>query len=256
MKFGISNLSIIPVRKQSSEQSEMVTQLLFGDLYEVIEIQDKWVFIKQTFDGYEGWIDRKMAEIISESEFRKINSSSQYFISTLTGSIIGNNGNLNLVFGSSLPNFDGSKLGWDNTKYQLENSLGSSKLLPIDNLISISKLYLNTPYLWGGRSPFGIDCSGYTQMIFKVIGVSLPRDAYQQAELGIAQSVESSSIGDLAFFKNAEGKIIHVGLIIDNNQIIHASGKVRIDKLDKTGIYKTELNNYSHFLHSIKRIIS
>ena len=122
-------------------------------------------------------------------------------------------------------------------------------------LLENAYMYLNSPYLWGGRSPFGIDCSGFTQMVFKLCGISLPRDTGQQVELGVTINlIEESKTGDLVFFDNAEGKISHVGIIIPGNQIIHASGKVRIDRIDHQGIYNDEMKNYSHNLRVIKRI--
>jgi len=117
-------------------------------------------------------------------------------------------------------------------------------------------MYLNAPYLWGGRSPFGIDCSGFTQVIYKLNGFKLPRDASQQATIGETLSfIEESESGDLAFFDNEEGNIIHVGIMLENNNIIHASGKVRIDKIDHQGIFNSETNTYSHRLRLIKKIL-
>ena len=117
-------------------------------------------------------------------------------------------------------------------------------------------MYLNSPYLWGGRSPFGIDCSGFTQMVFKLNGIKLPRDAYEQAEIGKTLNfIEETQKGDLAFFDNEEGKIIHTGIIIDKNKIIHSSGKVRIDNLDHYGIFNAETGKYSHNLRLIKKVV-
>jgi len=127
---------------------------------------------------------------------------------------------------------------------------------PKSNLLETAFLYLNAPYLWGGKTPFGIDCSGFTQMVYKLNGYHLLRDASQQASQGIPLSfIEESEAGDLAFFDNDEGKIIHVGIIMDDNYIIHASGKVRVDRLDHLGIYNAELNKHTHKLRVIKKII-
>ena len=127
---------------------------------------------------------------------------------------------------------------------------------PKSDIVSTAFLYLNAPYLWGGKSPFGIDCSGFTQMVYKLCGYKLLRDAYQQSNQGDALSfIEESEPGDLAFFDNEEGKIIHVGIIMENNYIIHASGKVRIDRLDHLGIYNAEQNKHTHRLRVIKKIV-
>ena len=124
-----------------------------------------------------------------------------------------------------------------------------------DKLVENALMYLNAPYLWGGRSPLGIDCSGFTQMVYRLQGVDLPRDAYQQAEVGTTLSfVEESEAGDLAFFDNNEERITHVGIILENNHIIHASGKVRIDRIDQQGIFKKELGTHTHKLRLIKSI--
>ena len=115
--------------------------------------------------------------------------------------------------------------------------------------------YLNAPYLWGGRSPFGIDCSGFTQLVFKFAGIKLQRDAYQQGGQGsIINFIEEVQPGDLAFFSNDEGAIIHVGIMLKDNRIIHSSGKVRIDKIDHFGIYNAETKKHSHLLKLIKRM--
>ena len=160
-----------------------------------------------------------------------------------------------ILIGSTLPSFDKKifKLGEKEIKFQ---GLTTKGLKNKNLLIEYAMLYLNAPYLWGGRSPFGIDCSGLTQMTYRLQGTEIPRDAQQQAELGKTLSfIEESQPGDLAFFDNSEGKIIHVGLILENNYIIHASGKVRIDRLDQQGIYNNEIRSHTHKLRLIKSII-
>jgi cell wall-associated NlpC family hydrolase len=143
----------------------------------------------------------------------------------------------------------------NSTNYDFEG-LRVSGVKPKDNLVKTAYQYLNSPYLWGGKTPFGIDCSGFTQMVYKLNGYKLLRDASQQSTQGeVLSFIEESEPGDLAFFDNEEGKIIHVGIMLENNYIIHASGKVRIDRLDHLGIYNAEINRHTHRLRVIKKII-
>ena len=134
--------------------------------------------------------------------------------------------------------------------------IGTNGINEKDDLVKTAFLYLNAPYLWGGKTPFGIDCSGFTQMVYKLNGYKLLRDVSQQATQGEALSfIEESQPGDLAFFDNSEGEIVHVGIIMKDNYIIHAYGKVRIDRLDQSGIYNTEARKHTHKLRVIKKII-
>ena len=133
--------------------------------------------------------------------------------------------------------------------------LFSQNLIQKSNLIKTASLYLNSPYLWGGKTPSGIDCSGLTQMVYRINGHFIPRDASQQVELGETLSfIDESQAGDLAFFDDDEGKIIHVGILLENNYILHSHGKVKIDRIDQTGIYNSETQKHSHKLRIIKKI--
>jgi len=267
LKYGICNLSIVPIRKEPSDQAEMVSQLLFGETFKIIPIairsEKKWLKIQTTFDQYEGWIDEKQFLPVNEKYFTDISQMKVAITMDLVHPATTDNSYIPIVIGSSLSNFDGVNFQLLKQKFHYNGQA----IIPDNsniNLLLISKIankYLNAPYLWGGRSPFGIDCSGFTQMVFKLIGISLKRDAYQQAEQGrIINFVEESQEGDLAFFENEERKIIHVGIILNNTEnpsarnIIHASGKVRIDKLDHHGIYNISTKKYSHRLRIIKRI--
>jgi cell wall-associated NlpC family hydrolase len=261
LKYGICHLSVVPCRIEPADTSEMVTQLLFGETVSVYEEKKgSWRRIKTAFDNYSCWIDHKQITIISEEEFEKINSSPFVVCSELI-SVTQNKTTQEytpIVLGSSLPHFKGNKALINETSFIYEGETISSAIPPSskNNIINNAFLYLNAPYLWGGRSPFGIDCSGFTQIIYKLNGFSLPRDASQQAEIGQTLSfIEESEAGDLAFFDNDEGNIIHVGIMLDNNRIIHASGCVRIDKIDHQGIYNVDTNTYSHRLRLIKKVL-
>lgn len=241
------------MRAEVSDRSEMVSQALFGEKVEILDQKDSWIKIKAEFDGYEGWCDKKQFLEIPESEFRKI--TSDLFATESFNLLVENEKPITLPIGAHLPNLSNGKmiLGAKEFEYIGESCSGD---LAKSEIVNIAKLYLNTPYLWGGKSVFGIDCSGFVQQVYKLCGHKLPRDAYQQAEFGEPLSfIEEAEPGDLAFFDNKDGKIIHVGIILEGNKIIHAHGKVRIDPFDNNGIFNTDSQNYSHKLRVVKRII-
>jgi len=252
--FGICNLSIIPLRAEPSDKSEIVSQVLFGEHFEILENAKQWLKIKLYFDKYEGWIDVKQYQAISETNYNQLSNDSIILNSDLIEYIIGpNNFLMPIPLGASLSFLNHNEINSSNFNFE---GLKVSGIKPKNNLIETSFMYLNTPYLWGGKTPFGIDCSGFTQMVYKLNGYHLLRDASQQALQGEALSfIEESESGDLAFFDNEEGKITHVGIMMEDNFIIHASGKVRIDRLDHLGIYNAEANKHTHKLRVIKKII-
>ncbi|NEW83094.1 MAG: C40 family peptidase [Mariniphaga sp.] len=262
MRYGISNLSIVPVRSEPREKSEMCTQILFGEHYTIIEENAKWCQVKLAFDGYEGWIDRKMVNEIDEQDFLELEEIPR-IVTTDVFNIVqpaGDYSNFLIVAGSSLPHFDRVahtfKIG--KVAYSIQgNSIASPpnevRVVIIENALK----YFNAPYLWGGRSPFGIDCSGFSQILYKMAGLTIPRDAVQQAMLGENLTfVEEALPGDLAFFDNEEGAIIHVGIIWEKNKIIHSSGKVRIDNVDHFGIFNIDTGRYTHQMRLMRRLIN
>lgn len=261
MRFGISNLSIVPVRTNPAEKSEMCTQILFGEHYSIIEENEKWAKIEMAFDGYQGWIDRKMIFEISADEFLELQQR-RPFISTDVFNIVQPQGSYNnflIVAGSSLPHFDVAEKTFriGSVLYTIQGNVSAEPAVDVRNsIISNALKYFNAPYLWGGRSPFGIDCSGFSQVLYKMAGVAIPRDASQQATVGENLSfVEESLPGDLAFFDNSDGKIVHVGIIWEKNKIIHSSGKVRIDNVDQFGIYNLDTRQYTHKMRLMRRVI-
>lgn len=257
--YGICNLSIVPCRKEPSDKSEMVTQLLFGDHFQVLEMQGNWCRIKIAFDNYECWIDKKQFLAISNSTFDLLNTNDVFCTNELIQIITESKQSqlFPIVLGSSLPNFDAGECVIENSTFQYEGTFANCSLpSPKADFIETAMMYLNAPYLWGGKSPFGIDCSGFSQMVYKLNGTKLFRDAYQQAEQGeILSFVEEAEPGDLAFFDNDEGRIVHVGIVMQNNKIIHASGKVRIDGFDHQGIFNSDKKDYTHRLRLLKRIV-
>ncbi|MCB0443089.1 MAG: C40 family peptidase [Flavobacterium sp.] len=251
---GICHLAIIPLRIEPNDRSEQVSQVLFGEHFEILEQYKQWLKIRLQYDDYEGWIDAKQCQLIAENDFNEISNSAQILNQDLVEYVTTKDNLLiPIPIGSSLSflNLDGV-----NTPRFDFDGLKVTGVKPKNELIKTAFLYLNAPYLWGGKTPFGIDCSGFTQMVYKLNGYKLLRDASQQASQGEALSfIEESEPGDLAFFDNEEGKIIHVGLIMKDNYIIHASGKVRIDRLDHLGIYNAEMNRHTHKLRVIKKVI-
>ena len=215
---------------------------------------NQWSRIKLHYDDYEGWVDSKQFQEISEANFNQLSKDAIILNGDLVEYITApNNLLLPIPLGSSLSFLNNNEI--NTTNYYFEGTKVSG-IKPKENLLNTAFMYLNAPYLWGGKNPFGIDCSGFTQMVYKLNGYKLLRDASQQATQGDALSfIEESEAGDLAFFDNEEGNIIHVGIIMDDNYIIHASGKVRIDRLDHLGIYNAEINKHTHKLRVIKKII-
>ena len=252
--FGICILSIIPLRKEPRDQSEMVSQVLFGDHFQIVESQKQWLKIKLHFDDYEGWIDSKQIKPIEEKEFNMLSNCELTFNLDLLAYISNDKNSLIPVTIGAAINFLIFKS--INSERLYFEGLKIEGVKPKSEIISTSFLYLNAPYLWGGKTPFGIDCSGFTQMVYKLNGYKLLRDASQQATQGeVLSFIEECEPGDLAFFDNEDGKIIQVGIILEHNYIIHASGKVRIDRLDHSGIYNEEINLHTHRLRLLKRIV-
>ena len=249
MQYGICNLSIVPLRLEASDTSEMVSQVLYGDVFKIIEMRKSWCKIRLAFDKYEGWIDTKQYFEISKEMYDDLRHEKPKLSSDLIEFIQDKNQQLYAIpLGSQL-------YGLSILEHHFDGLITQDKK-PKNQLVTTAFNYLNSPYLWGGKTPFGIDCSGFTQMVYKLNGYKLLRDASQQATQGEALSfIEESEPGDLAFFDNAEGNIVHVGIIMKDNYIIHAHGKVRIDRLDHSGIYNVDKCMHTHKLRVIKKIV-
>jgi len=269
MEFGICLQSIVPVRREPAHPSEMVTQILFGELYRVVETNADWIRIQLTYDQYEGWISRLQARLIDESEFIRLYGAETAVSADLIQLVSSETEKMvfPIPMGSSLPGLKDQRFHVENEIFCFEGQTSDASLLekaitPQDRLqsknsiVQDAMLYLHAPYQWGGRSPFGIDCSGLVQMAYKYKMVKLLRDATQQAAQGeVVSLLAEAEPADLAFFDDPEGNITHVGLLIDRHRIIHCSGQVRIDTIDHEGIYHETLQKYTHKLRLIKRII-
>jgi cell wall-associated NlpC family hydrolase len=247
MSFAFCRVSVSPIRGEQKDSSEMVSQLLFGELITVLKKENNWLFIETFLDKYQGWIDEKQIQYISKEV--ALDWAKNQKIITKDIKIKTNIGLINITKGAFLHKITPQKFNIDN--FNIESNFIHTKT----NLITFAKSFLNTPYLWGGKNSYGIDCSGFSQVVLRSQGIEIPRDASQQINLGIETTLNKAKQGDLAFFANAKGKIIHVGILLSKSQIIHASGRVKIDKIDQEGIWSEELKTYSHTLHSIKRML-
>ena len=262
MSYGIADLSIVPMRSEKSERSEMVSQILFGEVFEILEGDEKWVYVRMLHDRYEGWIDRKMYLEVTEEFIGKYKAEVPVLATEVFNIVVkdGDYGNKLVVSGSVFPFFDATtkKMQIGGDTYTFIRALPAEEIKRLrDLIIGYALMYYNTPYLWGGRSPYGIDCSGLSQIVYRMAGIDLPRDASQQVTLGQNYSfLEEAMPGDLAFFGDETGAITHVGIIWEQNRIIHASGRVRVDKIDHQGIFNEDLKRYTHNLKVIKRILN
>ncbi len=257
-QFGICRVSVSYLRATASDKAEVVSQLSFGEHLEIIEKEGYWWRVRNGYDGYEGWLDFRQLVSISERQFVELQHCKLLSPLSFDNVLTAEDGTFyHLSPGSNIPFFKDNYCFIGEQKFKLSFTPHDSGSIDFMSAIeSTAKFFLNIPYLWGGRHLFGIDCSGFVQTVFKMLGVKINRDASQQAEQGeVVDFLASAQLGDLAFFDNEEGKITHVGLMLSNNQIIHSSAKVRIDPIDGQGIYNAELGRYTHKLRIIKRFV-
>ena len=249
MQYAICNLSIVPLRLEPTDTSEMVSQVLYGEYFKILEERGKWSRVRTAFDSCEAWIDNKQYHKISEEDYNRFETEEPILSADLIEFISGENQNL-------IPIPLGSVLNFTSILNHAHSGTKTSGKKEKDSLIETAFLYLNAPFLWGGKTPFGIDSSGFTQMVYKLNGYCLSRNAADQAKQGESLSfIEESEPGDLAFFDNKEGVITHVGIMMNDNYIIHADGKVRLDRIDHSGIYNADIRRHTHQLRVIKKII-
>lgn len=264
MKAGICIWSSAVLRAEASHRSEMVSQLLFGETYTILDSTPEWYKIRTTDCDYEGWLYYKQHFAISEDEYAMYLSQPHYIVRDTF--LYVREAETNIAFpifiGSQFPVPDNGafRLGDKHYKVELPEPTEAPRHEGLseaqDKLLDFAFHYLNAPYLWGGRTPAGIDCSGFVQNVYHSLGVRLPRDASQQVDYGEnVDFVDEARIGDLAFFENEEGAIIHVGIVCGYRQIIHSSGHVQINTLDSTGIFRADTGKYTHQLRIIKRIL-
>ena len=258
--MSISLHSIVPVRAEAREGAEQNTQMLFGELCEVLEEQPRWKRVRLETDGQEGWVDAKMVTPMSDEEYKAyaeaLNTAATMAF-PMTYAVSENNGQtIPLTAGTKLAKYKDSRFEVLGVGFRIDPSMviTEPRELNQENLLQTVRFFLNVPYLWGGKNALGMDCSGFTQTVMSLFGRSLKRNASEQVMQGKEVSLEQAKAGDLAFFDHEDGKISHVGILIDPERIIHCSGRVKVEKLDTTGIYNTELGDYSHHLVQIRRM--
>ncbi len=255
MDKGICMLGAIPVRNNPDSKSEMITQLLWGEMFEVLDKSKKWFFIKSCFDQYEGWVLENQASLIKEDQSVMISSSKPF----ITGDPIGYVTELisgrvyRVPAGSNLYHYNGGEFSMARQAFKYEGGIIDRNNQK--NAAEYARLFLNAPYMWGGRTIMGIDCSGLTQIACKMAGINISRDTALQSEEGkLVHFHHETQPGDIMFFDDIEGMINHVGMVIEPGLIIHSYGRVRIDTVDQQGIYDAEKKKYTHQLRLIKRM--
>ena len=253
MEYGICILGTIPLRNEANDQSEIVSQVLFGQHFKILEIKPKWIKIKLATDNYEGWICAKQYEEITYEDYDNLCINDFPLVGSIFTKIqkLNSKESIPISMGATLPFFNNGIVKIRKHKFKFSGDIASKNT---SDLIKYAFRLINAPYLWGGKSILGIDCSGFTQLVFSLCGIYLPRDAYQQVKMGQSVNIDNIYPADLVFFEN-NNKINHVGIALENHQIIHASGKVRVDNLSKEGILLASNKQLTHRLHSVKRII-
>ena len=253
-KYALCRVSVASVRVASSDKSELDTQLLFGEPVEILSQIDNWVKLRTLIDNYEGWADGKQLLFVSEPPAKP-----QYaFARELVHWAKSTKRRVLISRGSILPDY---KDGWfevDKERFEYSGEVTLSKAGKIDSTdsaIALAKDYLGVPYLWGGRSAFGIDCSGFIQVVFNICGINLPRNASQQVTLGENIPYSDRQPGDLVFFAK-DSRVFHVGMLLDNDNLIHASGEVRVDPITEQGIYHAGQITFNNNVFAIRRFFS
>jgi len=253
MEYAIVAVPAAPVRRKARHQREMVSQLLFGERVEILKGKgDLWLKVRSLLDDYQGWMTNTLLQEINSKEAK---AAGDFVTAGMMNTILFKDKKMNVPTGSSLPGFAVEKGKLAEWEYDFKGSfINRKKMEPnADTLKQLTAQWLNAPYMWGGRTIFGVDCSGFVQVNYKMMGIDLSRDAWQQAQQGkTVTKLKEAVCGDLAFFDDKE-EIVHVGILLGPEEIIHASGKVRIDRIDKKGIIHADSGKRTHLLRSIKR---
>ncbi len=266
---AISLHSVVPVRIEPQESSEQSTQMLFGEVCSILDQEPRWNRIKLESDGQEGWVDAKMVARLTDKEYASYQDAlrtAAVVAFPMAYAVSENNGQtIPLTAGTHLTNYQEGRFEVLGVGFRIEPGMVMTHALELNqqNLLQAVRFFLNVPYLWGGKNAMGMDCSGFTQVVMSLFGRQLLRNASEQITQGTQISqLSDAQAGDLAFF-NHEGlnddtvnphKISHVGIVIDPQRIIHCSGRVKVEKLDETGIFNIETDGYSHHLVQLRRV--
>lgn len=256
--YAVCSLNAIAVRSQPSQRSEMISQLLFGELAEVMEIKGQaWSRIRCEWDNTVGWAASNQLMPITPAEYESYQQSFALSLE-LFQAVTASDHFLPVSMGARFPGFDGIRFCLGERDYTFSGQVifPGPEVQTRDMVVKLARRFLHTPFLWGGRSPLGVDGAGLVQAVFRLCGIRLPRHAEQQVFEGdVVDFIEQAHPGDIAFFENNFGRVFHTGILLNDNQIIHAFGKVRIDMLDHYGIYDLERRKYSHRLRVIKSFL-
>ncbi len=245
-----------PMRAEPGHKSEMVSQLLFGDIVSITDrFKDEWIKVRCEYDRYEGWCQESHFEGLDQKKYDEARKRlNPHWVSEIQESKHG----IKIPFGSQLALGPHGQIAWKEEECHFKGDPWNPAKAPKKNAVirKLAMVFLDSPYLWGGKTVYGTDCSGFTQTLFRFFNIPLLRDAWQQGGEGqLISTLQESQCGDLAFFDNEKGAISHVGILLGKGKIIHASGKVRIDEVNDQGIIQKQNGKLTHRMKWIKRFL-